>query len=117
MTDSLLKALRAYSFTFTTEGELQRGIAAALAAAGIDHQREVNLGDSSRIDFMVGRVGVEVKINGTPADLIRQVHRYAQFDELDEILVVTSRMKLAFSLPKALNGKRVHSLCLAGDAL
>lgn len=97
--------LRGYSFNFESESELQAGIAAALAGAGLEAHAEVDLGNGvDRIDFLVGTVGIEVKTQGTLSALTRQLHRYALRPGIDELLVVTSRSRLA-NLPATLNGK------------
>jgi hypothetical protein len=91
MTVHIIKALSAHSFGFTTERDLQDGIAGALAASGVPFEREAHLSASDVPDFMCGRVAVEVKIKGSLASVTRQLHRYAQHAEVDEILLVTTR--------------------------
>lgn len=99
------------------EKELQDGIDAALVAVGCMFQREIHLSPTDRIDFIIGAappgLGVEVKIKGSLADLLRQLHRYAQHEELGGLLVVTSLLRLT-DLPRELVGKPVRSLYIGG---
>lgn len=92
--------------SYESEERCQAAIAAALQAAGVAFEREVRLSDRDRIDFMVGSVGVEVKLDGSLSALTRQLHRYAQSDRVESLLVVTTRARLA-RVPQSLNGKRV----------
>lgn len=105
-TPEIVVALRQVSFRFGNEAELQEGIAIALKRAGIEHRREVVLTKQDRIDFMVGDVGIEVKIDGSITLLTRQVYRYAQLPEVQSLVVVVTRMRLA-NLPSEINGKPV----------
>jgi hypothetical protein len=103
----LKKLLAGYRFDCATEQALQDGIETALA--DVPHEREKALSPKDRPDFMVGSVAVEVKVGGGLSALIRQLHRYASHDCVSEILVVTSRLRLA-NLPNWLNGKRVTAI-------
>ena len=85
-------------------------IAAALSRAGISCAHEYRLAPRCRIDFLCGRVGIEVK-KGRPlrGALEKQVGRYLKSEEVDCLIVVSQR---AVSLPDAIEGKRVHVLSL-----
>lgn len=92
------------------EYDIHRAIAEALAAAGLEYEHEFRLGPRRRIDFRVGRIGIEVK-KGRPAasELTRQLRRYMESDALDAIVVVTQR---ATALPEAIGGKPVALVSL-----
>ena len=79
-----------------------------MRAEGLTFRREVTRG-ADRIDFVVDRVGIECKVDGSVADVTRQLERYALWGELDELVVVTTKGK-HLNLPRMLNGKpvRVH---------
>ena len=92
------------------EYDIHAQVAAALGAAGLPFEHEYRLGPRCRIDFRVGRVGIEVK-KGRPAssDLTRQLRRYLASDALDAVIVVTQRV---VALPRTLCGKPVHLISL-----
>jgi len=82
--------------------------------AALGAQREVRVGSADRIDFLLpGGLGVEVKINGSLSGLTRQVHRYAQREEISALIVVTTRHRLA-QLPDTMHGKPVRVVKVGG---
>lgn len=115
------------AISFTTEKELQEALAArlwpeALLGAPITgYSRELRLDERNRIDFLVEinetiRVGVEVKIGGSLAALVRQLERYAKFPQIDQLLVITTKAQ-HHHIPTEINGKPVVLCSLIGDAL
>ena len=92
------------------EYDIHAAIAEALAGAGLEYAHEYKLGPRCRIDFAVGRVGIEVK-KGRPAtaQLVRQLRRYLESDMLEGIIVVTQR---ATVLPDTICGKPVRQVSL-----
>ena len=104
----IARILKGYRYNFGTEIALQDGIERVLKENGIGHRREVRLGDAGIIDFMVERIGVEVKIKGSPSAVGRQVLDYLGRPELDEIVVVTSRaLSASYLRVPELAGKKV----------
>jgi len=100
-------------FAFATEDELQRGIDEVLERAGVAREREKRLSGADRIDFFLPAdgMGIEVKIKGSTADLVRQVGRYVQHPEIRCLVVIASRIRLA-NLPDRMNGKPVRVISL-----
>ena len=98
--------LRASRFNFTSEDELQRGIAMLLEREKVAFEREVVLGPHDRIDFLVSDVGVEVKVDGTFNEVVRQVQRYLEYDRIGTVVLVTTRNKHR-DIPVTLRGKTV----------
>jgi len=92
------------------EYDIHAAVARALADAGLAFEHEVRLGPRCRIDFRVGRVGIEVK-KGRPAPsaLTRQLRRYLASDALDGVVVVVQR---ATALPSTIAGKPVCLISL-----
>ena len=92
------------------EYDIHAAVAGALDAAGLDYAHEYRLGPRCRIDFAVGRVGIEVK-KGRPsaADLTRQLRRYLESEALDGAIVITQR---ALPLPATIHGKPVILITL-----
>ena len=89
----VLEVLGRHRFAQSTERELQDGVAAVLEANGLPVELEVRLDARNRIDVLVGRVGIEIKIAGTTDDVLRQLYRYAGSDRIDAIVLVTSRVR------------------------
>lgn len=73
------------------ESDISEAVADAFTRTGIAFQREVWLNDTDRIDYMVGRIGVELKLKGTVSAVTRQLARYADSDLIDELILVTTR--------------------------
>lgn len=104
----IARTLRGYRYNFGNEIALQDGIERVFKENGIGYRRECRLGAAGIIDFMVERIGLEVKIKGSPSSVGRQVVDYLGSAELDEIVVVTSRILAASYLRvPELVGKRI----------
>ncbi len=98
--------LESFRFGARSESELQTAIAQAFEKHGVGFEREYRLSSEDRIDFKLGRIGIEVKVGGSNAALIRQVHRYAQSDELDSIIIITTRSRHRMPA-ESVNGRTV----------
>lgn len=94
-TSEILSLLDSHAFHFQSEADLQLGIERVLKDASIEFKREVRLTDADRIDFMVGTIGIEAKIDGSLSDVTRQLHRYAQLNEIESLILVTTRARHA----------------------
>ncbi len=88
---AVIEVLRGLNLTHASEDEMQRGISMALTAAGIAHECEAHLGAAGRIDFAVGRVGIECKVAGPMVVVFDQVHGYAQTDRFDAFVIATTK--------------------------
>ena len=105
--------LARYRIAGLTEAVVQDQIERALRQEGIEYEREVELAPRDRIDFMVGPVGIEVKIKGTRAQIIRQLARYVRNDRVEEIDSRTKQAHLREMAVKALrdtHGTRKEAL-------
>ena len=85
--------IRSFKFSYTSEDQLQGAIADALRSKGHAVEREVMIAPGCRIDMMVGRVGIEVKVGGAPRTVARQLGRYIRSDRVDGLVLVTSRVR------------------------
>jgi hypothetical protein len=112
----LASAVRSHRYRYANEDELQQGLADALTDAGWEVEREVRLDRFSRIDLLIGRIGIEVKVASTAAEVERQVRRYLETRLLDGIVVVTSRVR-HLGLPANIDGRPVEVVTLAGGGL
>jgi hypothetical protein len=107
--------IRACRFHYQDEDGLQRGIAGALAAAGLAARREVRITPRDRLDFLVGGTAVEVKVAGQPGSVLRQLQRYAASDLVADLVLVTTRARHA-SLPSVVGGKPLTVVRIGGVA-
>ena len=109
----VVAALRRLRCRFANEDQLQAMLAAGLTQLGFAVTREIALGPGMRIDLLVGRVGIEVKISGQTTSVARQLRRYATSDLVDELVLVTSCPRHA-GVSSLIDGTPVHVVVLAG---
>ena len=101
------------TFTFRDETELQEALGHILEGAGLTVEREVKLNGTDRIDFVVGRVGIEVKVGGAGLNVARQLQRYARSDRIDEILLISHAARHT-ALPAEIGGKPLNVVWIGG---
>lgn len=94
--------------SFSTERALHNAIEEILSQSGFRAVHEYSLDRKNRIDFFIPEygIGIEAKVNGSIADIERQLARYAEFERVREIVVVTTRL---FKYPDTLCGKPIIS--------
>ena len=109
--DRLGEVLGQHRYSFTCENELQIALASVLTDSSIPFEREKRLTARDRPDFQVGTTAIEVKVGGSLTEVTRQLHRYAQLQEVESILLVTSKARHR-AVPRQMNGKRVEVLYL-----
>ncbi|MCQ2437053.1 MAG: hypothetical protein MJ099_01500 [Clostridia bacterium] len=111
MTKTIIEALKTLRVSaFPDEYDLHDEVARVLAEAGLEPNHEVRLAPGCRVDFTVGRVGIEVKKGRpVPSALRKQVIRYLKTDALDALIVVT---RTAVDLPPTVGGKPLIQLSL-----
>lgn len=105
--DLIEAALLRHRLPFGDELACQRAVGVILADMQIDHEREVQVsGSRGRIDFYIPaeRLGIELKVKGSPSEVVRQLSRYAAAPEIESLMLVTGRAALG-RLPDRLNGK------------
>ena len=82
----------------------------ALTDAGIAHTHEYRIAPGRRIDFICGRIGIEVKKGRPPsASLRRQAEKYLSSDAMDALIIVLQK---PCYLPDCICGKPVYVVCL-----
>jgi hypothetical protein len=62
---------------------------------------------------MCGDVGIEIKVAGRAAPVARQLRRYAEHDQVRQLVLVTTRATLR-AVPRELAGKSVLVVWLPG---
>lgn len=109
--------LRAHRFRYVSEEQLQESIAAVLAKTWADVRREVRLDAHNRIDVVVDRIGVEVKVAGSHYDVARQCARYLTSDLIDGLVLITSRVRHLRAGGTGFEGKPFVVITIAGAGL
>ena len=102
-----IEILKSYRYSVGSEDTFQSGVEQALQCHGILFLREHHLGpEYGRIDFYVPdvKVGIELKVKGSPSQVLRQLHRYAHSPDISALILLTARARLAFS-PMQINGR------------
>lgn len=87
---TLAEFLGRHRFRLNAERALQDDIQAVFDRAGIAHRREYRLLGAGIVDFMVGTVAIEVKIDGAKRDIHRQCARYADHPEVEGLILATT---------------------------
>lgn len=114
--DRIAGALRCLRFAWASEAEFQSGVELAFQAGSVAVSREYSLGAAGRADFFllagVNRgIAIELKVKGSPAAVLRQLHRYAEVDAVLGVVLVTASMRLA--IPDELAGKPGRTIFLS----
>jgi len=107
----IVASLRGYRFNYSCEDDLQKALASVLTRCSIPFQREYVLSPKDRLDFLVGTTAIEVKIQGSLVEVVRQVQRYLQSPKIESVIVVTTR-NTHRRMPETMNGKTIHVLYL-----
>jgi hypothetical protein len=80
----------------------------------LEFEREVKLNATDRIDFLVGTVGIECKVDGSKNAVASQLLRYAESDRISGLILVTIRNTHRFGgtelLGKPLRVMRINGL-------
>ncbi|HCQ52701.1 hypothetical protein [Brevundimonas diminuta] len=73
-------------------------------------ERERKLGLADRVDFFIAGVAIEVKMNrARPAEIVKQMRRYADNPEVSAVIVLSNR---ALQLPGKMHGRPVYGVSL-----
>jgi hypothetical protein len=99
---AIKRCLSSRRFRLSSERELQRDIAKALADCGIACERERRLSAEDRPDFLAGGIAIEVKIAGGRLEIYRQCRRYCAHAEVSALVLATN---VAMALPPMIDGK------------
>jgi len=100
--DELVDIIGGYAYLVNDEKFLQGEIADVLGIEGVSYEREVHL-STGIIDFMVGDIGVEVKVHQESMSVYRQLERYAKDPRLKGIILASVRTGV--TVPEDISGK------------
>jgi ribulose-5-phosphate 4-epimerase/fuculose-1-phosphate aldolase len=110
----LAELLSEYRYVIGNESDFQEGVSRVLERNHWLFYREHDLGRTfGRIDFFLpdAKVGIELKVQGSPTAVLRQLHRYALSPKIHALILVTGRSRLA-GVPQTLNGKPVLAVAI-----
>lgn len=97
----------------TDECALSDEVAKLFGSQSVPFEREARLSDTDRVDYLVGRIGVELKVKGPVMAVTRQLSRYAQSNDVDSIILVSTRFAHR-AIQRSLCGKPVSVLLVGG---
>lgn len=98
------------------EKDLHDVLTTRLHEAGYHCTREARLTARDRVDLLVDRVAIEVKVAGSLIDVLRQCQRYARSDDVDSVLLVTT-VPAHTGAPPTIGGKPLRVLYVGGGWL
>lgn len=107
---SVIAALSRVSPRPGPERVLSEDVRKALASAGLLTEAEVVLTEG-RVDLRVQATAIELKVQGSPAAVLRQLQRYGRDASVVDVVLVTSSAKLR-AMPSQVEGKTLHVVWL-----
>ncbi|WP_411691010.1 hypothetical protein [Acinetobacter gandensis] len=109
--DNFGDIVASHKYRYSNEKELQKCLEELFIAKNIPFEREVRLSNKDIVDFVVeldiGRIGVEIKIDGARNSLLRQISRYLGHESITAVFVIGSPYWLN-NLPIQLNDKGIY---------
>lgn len=100
--ERIKELLSRYRLDITSEATVQDQIEKVLQESKIEYYREFRLSSNDRIDFFIGGIGIEIKINGPVRAIFRQCAKYCACDEIESLVLVSAR---AMGFPDTIKGK------------
>lgn len=112
--EELADFLLGYTAGGVPESALQDALDETFRAQGFNFIREHRLTKADRIDFFFpdSCLGLEIKRLGSLSAVTRQLFRYLQSPQLDELVLCTTLVKHT-RVPHQLAGKPLYVACLA----
>lgn len=101
--DIVSNLISTHRFHFTCEEDLQAGIESLLRGAELPYIREARLSPRDRPDFFTKGLAIEIKVKGSRTNVLRQLMRYAKNEQVEEILLVTTRSSHR-AMPETIGG-------------
>lgn len=111
---SFVELLKTYRYSVGSEDSFQRSLEQVLLRHRIAFRREHQLGpEYGRIDFYLPdrKFGIELKVKGSPSQVLRQLHRYAQCPDIGALILMTARARLGLA-PASINGRPVVAVAV-----
>lgn len=96
--NSLARLLGGVRYRYGSEVQLHEVMAQVLDGTGF--QREYRLDEKNRADFWLDGLVIEVKVQGSAGDALRQVGRYIELPHVHAVLLAATPMWASTPLPK-----------------
>lgn len=107
---SVISTLRRLIAPTGPEAHLSAAVRQSLRAAGMELEAEQAL-TKGRVDFRVGSTAVELKVQGSAANVLRQLERYADDPSITDVVLVTTSAKHQ-RMPPSVGSKPLHVVYL-----
>lgn len=82
--------LSGYAYRYSSEVRLHENMAKVLESHGFDFERERVLDARNRADFWLDGIVIEVKVDGSMADALRQVDRYINLPDVTGVILAAT---------------------------
>lgn len=105
--NEIIEFLKNVRLPVHNEKSTQEAIERIFTENNVTFEREFRLDAKNIPDFMVGDIAVEVKIKGSRKGIYDQLKRYANFDEVKYIILITNR---SLGVPETINGKHLQTI-------
>lgn len=115
----LSRLLGGYSYRYGSEIQLHESLGQVLTAGGYKFEHERILDAKNRADFWLDGIVIEVKIDGSLAEALRQVDRYIGLDHVTGVILASTERWAERTLKDrpAWSGKPFHMTRLQRQAL
>jgi len=90
--EKLALLLGSVRYRYASEAKLHDVIELLLKEAGIVYTREYRIDAQNRADFWINGIVIEVKVDGTAGDALRQVDRYIRLEGVHGVLLAATPM-------------------------
>lgn len=114
LAQQVAELLAGHRFSYQNEHDLQDGVEEVLVKAGLEYRREHRLSKRDVVDFMVGDVALECKVAGGLNEVLYQLKRYAEQQDVAAVVLLTARAH--HRPPESLAGKPIYAVHLGGLA-
>ena len=116
---AVARALAGVRYRYGSEVQLHEVMASVLTEAGYQFAREFVLDPHNRTDFWLSGIVIEVKVDGSVGDALRQVDRYIALPKVRGVLLAGTPMWASTPLAQrpAWQGKPFQMIRLQRQAL
>ncbi|WP_122558531.1 hypothetical protein [Pseudomonas viridiflava] len=119
MLNALVHQLGAYAYRYSSEVRLHEAMAIVLTNHGFTFERERILDKQNRADFWLDGIVIEVKVDGSIGEALRQVDRYIKLPDVKGVILAGTPRWASENLDDKpeWNGKPFRMVRLARQAL